>query len=325
MDHFLPTSDHETMTMSNGAMLLVKFTSFICGGVALSLSLTHKLADLSSLVTLLQTWTKISLGDNELVVPELFLGANLLPCKPDLPNMSASINIKEEKFSMKRFVFSATKLAEIKARVDPEFEQVMHCHASRVEMVLALIWKCAVAAKQAKNMGEFKPSVMFQAVNLRQRMSPLLPENAMGNFIWPFMLVVKEENDMELVQLVIQMRKSFNHFCNNDVNKFKGKEGIIKILEKLKEREEFFKKMGDTSVYRCSSWCKFPLYDADFGWGKALWHVSVNKMVNNTVALMDTRSRDEIEVILTLDEEEMKILETNQELLEYATINPSIN
>ncbi|XP_021911472.1 vinorine synthase-like [Carica papaya] len=287
------------MTISNGAMLLVKFTSFICGGVAVGVSPTHKLVDLPSLVTLFQTWTKFSLGDNEPVVPELFLGANLLPPKPDLPNMSASINIKAEKFSMKRFVFTAAKLAELKVRVDPEFGQ-------------------------AKNMGEFKPSVMFQAVNLRQRMSPPLPETAMGNFIWPFMVVVEEEKDMELVQLVIQMRKSFNHFCNNDANMFKGKDGTIKILEKLKERGEFFKKTGDMSVYKCSSWCKLPLYDTEFGWGKVLWHVSINKIVSNTVALMDTRSRNEIEVILTLDEEEMRILETNQELLEYATINPSI-
>lgn len=141
MDHFLPISDNETMTISNGAMLLVKFTSFICGGVAVGVSPTHKLVDLPSLVTLFQTWTKFSLGDNEPVVPELFLGANLLPPKPDLPNMSASINIKAEKFSMKRFVFTAAKLAELKVRVDPEFGQVMQCHASRVEMVLALIWK----------------------------------------------------------------------------------------------------------------------------------------------------------------------------------------
>ena len=78
------------------------------------------------------------------------------------------------------------------------------------------------------------------------------------------------------------------------------------------------------TVYKCSSWCKFPLYDTDFGWGKPLWHVSINKTVSNTIALADTPSRDGIEALSTLDEEEMTLFEENEKLLKYATLNPSI-
>lgn len=324
-DHFLPTNDYQTMELSNGAMLLVQFTSFTCGGASISLSMTHKLADISALVTFLQSWTNASRLFCKPVVPD-FIGPNLLPPRDDFPNMSTSVNIKATKFALRRFVFSASKIAELKDKVYDHFLLAMHRHPSRVEVVLALIWKCAMAANRLKS-ESFRPSVLFQAVNLRKRMTPPVPEAAFGNFVWPFMVLADEGNkdDLELHELVIEIRKAFNNFCNEKADKFKGEEGHLTILGALKERGEFFKNKREMTVYKCTSWCKFPLYDTDFGWGKPVWHVSVNKMVSNTIALADTRSGDGIEVLITLDDEEMAIFERNEELLEYATLNPSID
>ncbi|XWS49227.1 hypothetical protein CRYUN_Cryun13aG0145800 [Craigia yunnanensis] len=322
MDHFLPTTDPKTMELSNGAMFLVRFTSFTCGGVAISLSLTHKLADVSALLTLLQSWSSVCRGLSDPLTPDL-IGEKFLAPRDELSAMSASVNIAAEKFVLRRFVFSASKIAELKAKVDQEFQKVMQSYPSRVEVVLALLWKCAVATKKQKT-GSFGPSALFQAVNLRKRLSPPLPENAIGNFIWPFMVLAHEEKDLELHELVIQMRKSFNEFNNTKTNIFRGEGAPLAIMGALKERGEFFRNNREMTVYKCSSWCKFPLYDTDFGWGKPLWHVSINKLVSNTIALADTRSRDGIEALLTLDEEEMALFEQNEELLKYATLNPSI-
>ncbi|XVF13582.1 hypothetical protein REPUB_Repub08aG0219700 [Reevesia pubescens] len=310
------------MELSNGAMFLVRFTSFICGGVAISLSLTHKLADVSALLTLLQSWSSVCRGLNDPVTPDL-IGENFLAPRDELSAMSASVNIAAEKFVMRRFVFSASKIAELKAKVDEEFQKELQSHPSRVEVVLALLWKCAVATKKQKT-GSFAPTVLFQAVNLRKRLSPPLPETAIGNFISPFMVIANEEKDLELHELLIQMRKSFNEFNNTTTKIFKGEDAPLAIMGALKERGEFFRNNRGMTAYKCSSWCKFPLYDTDFGWGKPLWHVSVNKLLSNTIALADTRSRDGIEALLTLDEEEMGLFEQNEELLKYATRNPSI-
>ncbi|KAK6262751.1 hypothetical protein QUC31_008567 [Theobroma cacao] len=322
MDHFLPTTDTKTMELSNGAMFIVQLTSFTCGGVAISLSLTHKLADVSALLTLLQSWTAVCRGLSDPVTPDL-IGEKFLAPRDELSAMSASLNIAAEKFVLRRFVFSASKIAELKAKVDQEFQNEMPSHPSRVEVVLALLWKCAVACKKQKT-GSFGPTALFQAVNLRKRMSPPLPETAIGNFIWPFMVLAHEEKDLELPELVIQMRKSFIEFNNTKANMFRGEAAPLAIMGALKERGEFFRNNREMTVYKCSSWCKFPLYDTDFGWGKPLWHVSINKLVSNTIALADTRSRDGIEALLTLDEEEMALFEQNEELLKYATPNPSI-
>ncbi|XVE65258.1 hypothetical protein DITRI_Ditri07aG0166700 [Diplodiscus trichospermus] len=323
MDYFLPATDPETMEMSNGALFLVRFTGFTCGGVAIGISLTHKLADLSALITLLQSWSSVYRGLSDPVTPCL-IGEKFLAPRDELSAMSPSFDVAAENFVLRRIVFSASKIAELKAKVDQEFREVMQSHPSRVEVVLALLWKCVVDNKKQKT-GSFEPTALFQAVNLRKRMSPPLPETAFGNFVWPFMVLANEEKDLELHELVIQIRKSFNEFNNSRANHmFRGEGAASAIMEALKERGKFFRNNREMAVYRCSSWCKFPFYDTDFGWGKPIWHVSVNKLVNNTIALADTRSGDGIEAVLALDEEEMALFEQNEELLKYAALNPSI-
>ncbi|GMJ12485.1 hypothetical protein like AT3G30280 [Hibiscus trionum] len=322
MDHFLPTTDPTTMELSNGAMFLVRFTSFTCGGVAICFSLTHKLADVSALHTLVQTWSSLCRGSSNPVTP-LLIGENFLAPRDEFYAMSATVNIADEKFVQRRFVFSASKISELKAKVSHEFHEVLQSHPSRVEAVLALLWKCAVATKKQK-MGSFGPTTLFQAVNLRKRLSPPLPETAIGNFIWPIMVFAYEEKDLELHEVVIQMRKCLNEFNNTKANMFRGEGAASAIMGAIKERGEFFRSNKEMNVYKCSSWCKVPLYDIDFGWGKPLWVVSVNKLVSNTFALADTQSRDGIEALVTLDEEEMALFQQNEQLLKYATPNPSI-
>jgi hypothetical protein len=235
--------------------------------------------------------------------------------------MSASVQTAGAKFVARRFVFSASKVAELKEKVQSMVGRE-HFYVSRVEVVLALLWKCAVAVVKSKT-GLFKPTALFQAVNLRSRMDPPLPETVFGNFVWPFAVIVEEESGMEIHQLVQDMRKNKNDFLNNKANKFKGEGGFSALMEALKERGEIFKNKKELVAYKCSSWCKFPLYETDFGWGKSAWMTSANKLVSNTISLLDTGSGG-VEALITLDEEEMAIFECHEELLEYAFVNPSI-
>ncbi|KAG6687776.1 hypothetical protein I3842_11G089500 [Carya illinoinensis] len=285
LDLLLPTTDPETMELSKGSMWLMKFTMFTCGGTAVSVSLTHKIADMAGLLTLLRSWTEACRGSTQPVFPD-FIGASILPPR-EIPGMSGSLDIAGEKFIARRFVFSASKIVELKEKVTSMIGQEKY-YPSRVEVVLALLWKSAVSVVKSKT-GTFKPTALFQAVNLRPRMEPPLPETAFGNF----------------------------------ANKFKGEGGFPAIIEALKERGEIFKNRKDLVMYKCSSWCKFPLFETDFGWGKPAWMTSVNKLVSNTISLMDTSSGG-VEALVTLDEEEMALFERHEELLEFASVNPSI-
>ena len=51
-------------------------------------------------------------------------------------------------------------------------------------------------------------------------------------------------------------------------------------------REEHEK--GETDICRFTSWCKFPLNEADFGWGKPNW-VSGTPKPLEMVSLNDTK------------------------------------
>ncbi|KAF5470856.1 hypothetical protein F2P56_011344 [Juglans regia] len=74
----------------------------------------------------------------------------------------------------------------------------------------------------------------------------------------------------------------------------------------------------------CVTWCRNPLYDADFGWGKPTWVTVATMVLNNPIVLMDTRDGSGIEAWITLSEEDMALFEHDKELLEFASFNPSV-
>ena len=245
--------------------------------------------------------------------------------------MSASVNIAAaDKFTTRRLVFEASKVEELKNRVKTaleigeDSEGAVVFQPSRVEVVLALIWRSALLASKAKT-ASFKPSALFQAVNLRPRMVPAVPDTAVGNFVWPFTVTVEEESEVELHVLVKKMRNAMREFLETKAERFKEEGGFGVVMEALKERGELLKNKEKEGVvvYKCTSWCKFPLHEVDFGWGKPAWTCSVNKMVSNTIALMDTKDAG-VEAFVTLDEGHMPFFQQHHQLLHYALLNPSL-
>ena len=111
LDQFLLTTDLETMEIAAGSLWIVKFMHFVYGGTAISISLTHKIANISALITLLKSWTATCRGefDPPLVVPD-FSGSTILQPR-EIPGLSGSVNLAAEKFTARRFVIDAKKIA----------------------------------------------------------------------------------------------------------------------------------------------------------------------------------------------------------------------
>ncbi|XP_054796112.1 tabersonine-19-hydroxy-O-acetyltransferase-like [Prosopis cineraria] len=311
------------MLLSNGSLFFVQFTMFGCGGTAIGICISHKISDLATFLTILQSWTAACRGAGDPYVPDLGLASSLLPPR-EIPVMSASVNMAVDKFTTRRFVFSPSMVEALKRGIETALgKDNDQFRPSRVEVVLALIWRCAVLSHSSKT-GLFKRSAMFQGVNLRPRMEPPVPATVIGNLVLPFVVMVEEEKEMELHEVVKKMRKGMKEFIEKKARKFKEGDGVEAVMEFLKERGEMMKKKKEeTVVYKCSSWCRSALYDVDYGWGNPVWMSSVNKMVSNTVALLDSRDGG-VEALVTLDEQEMKIFEHHQEILHYAQLNPSM-
>ncbi|KAJ7964779.1 vinorine synthase-like [Quillaja saponaria] len=322
--HLVPTYDPKTAeeltSMSEGCMVLIKFVSFSCGGTALSLSTSHKLIDLATLITLLRSWSSACRGSPDPIIPDLYTAASLLPPK-EIPDTTGSKIIAEKKFASRRFVFTPSKIEELKSKLFT----ALGYHVSRVEAVTALIWISAANALKCKTKS-FMPTLMVQAVNLRTRMEPPLPESSIGNLMWMFSVIVEKEKEMELQELVKKL-KGLKKSVNEKVNKFKGEDVVGLVEESLKERVECLEQRKDNLVvYICSSWCGFPLLETcDFGWGKPAWLTSIAKnLMTNTVYLMDTKEVGGVEALVHLDEEEMNLFQSNQQLLQFASVNPDI-
>ena len=194
---------------------------------------------------------------------------------------------------------------------------------TRVEAVLALLWKCASAASRTNRKSTTRPTIMSQIVNIRKRVSPPLPENSVGNFLGHFLAHPEAaESKLELKDLAIQLRKGLEGFSKIHVPKLQDENAFLTVCEALKDMEIAYN--DDIDFYGCSSWCRFSFYDADFGWGRPKWVSIASYKFKNSIMLLDISDGKGIEAWVTLSEEDMALMESNQELLEYAALNPRI-
>ncbi|KAK0599699.1 hypothetical protein LWI29_007777 [Acer saccharum] len=72
---------------------------------------------------------------------------------------------------------------------------------------------------------------------------------------------------------------------------------------------------GEFFTFNYTSLCRYPVYEADFGWGRPVWVAWGGLPYKNLTILMDTKSRDGIEAWIHLNEEDMTKFENDQELL----------
>lgn len=313
LKRLLPT-DPKTVESCSRAVAIFQFTAFECGGVSISASICHKMGDISTLSTFLQAWTAATVNAaGEVETPE-FIGGSLLPHQ-NLPIMT-NAGLSRGKCRTQRLVFSGRKMGMLRAQITDRRQA-----PSRVEAALAVILKSAVTASRSLS-GSTRSAILFQTVNIRNRMSPPIGEKSVGNLLWQFP-VFMEEREIRLYEVVAKMRKDMAEFCNGKASKLKGQEGVMEVMGCIGRWAIHL--LTNRDIYRCSSWCRTPLYEAaDFGWGTPAWVSSAGQEMRNVITLVDTRDGSGVEAWVTLDEKEMDVFEKSEELLQFASINPTV-
>ncbi|XP_022726134.1 BAHD acyltransferase BIA1-like [Durio zibethinus] len=314
---FLPIKTESTEA-ATGRILLVKVNFFQCGGMAIGVSISHKIADLCTLGKFVNSWAATTRGSSEVVFPEFGCAASFLP-PTDLSFTMPAMEFNHQRAAMRRLVFDASKISMLKARSASRGVP----QPTRVQAVAALIWKCGMVASTSNLGGFTKPSVLRQVVNLRKRLKPPLPENSVG-YLVSYFTVQTQDSEMELQGLVQQLKNGIREFSENYVKKLQGTEAISTIFEAAKEVGNLSKRY-DIDFYNCLSWCGFDLYEADFGWGKPIWVSVAGATTPNIFLLMDTRDGEGIEAWVALTEPEMAFFEHNEELLTFASVDPSVS
>ncbi|KAK3013153.1 hypothetical protein RJ639_008576 [Escallonia herrerae] len=280
------------------SLLGIQVTFFACGGMAISLSISHKIADGCTISTFLSDWAAISYPSGKEVSPE-FIATSILHL--DVPFVVPGIELEKRDCITKRFVFDAPKIAKLKAMAaDSGAPQ----NPTRVEVVTALLYKCAVAASSAKN------SLLIQLVNMRARVVPPLSSTSVGNFSWYFTTTPKRESETKLQDYVRGLRDGIGQLCDKNVNNLKVNDWLLAVLASTEDVKVLF---DDLDIYR------YPLYKVDFGWGKPVWLRMADGVVKNTFVLFDDGKGDGIEAFVTLEEEDMAIFQSDEELLAFTS------
>lgn len=300
-------------------ILAFQVNIFDCGGMAIGVCISHKIADALSLTLFLNNWAATARGDSDYTntVSPRFDLATLFPPR-SISGFKPSTGIAKDKIVTKRFVFSASKIAKLRAKYadDGACGELETRRPTRIEALSAFIWSRFMATTQGKPDPE-KLYTVLHAVNLRTRMDPPLPEYYFGN-ISRFAIALLSVNSKELEcsgNIVDEVRDAIRKIDGNYVRKLQ-EAGSVGHLDFMKDRAEKIRK-GDVVSFGFSSLCRFPLYETDFGWGKPIWVGSASLTFKNLVVFMDTSSSGGIEAWINMNEEDMARLESDKELLAF--------
>ncbi|OWM76173.1 stemmadenine O-acetyltransferase-like [Punica granatum] len=315
MNKLLPVKLHVVSELG----MVVQVNLFDCGGLGISLCLSHKIADALSFFTFLNSWAAIARGDAYIISP-CFDSASLFP-PISISGYPGNSGITTGIIT-RRFVFEAASIAGLQAKYTNNDSRDRG--PTRVEALSAFIWSRYVAStgKGSGDTTENKIYTLLHAVNLRTRMEPPLSERNFGN-ISRIAITIPSTDAIEggrLHEIVNQVREAIRQVDAEYVRKLQQGDGHLNFL---KERYAKVSK-GEVIPFSCTSLCRFPMYEADFGWGKPAWVASATLPFKNVVVFLDTKSGDGIEAWCNFKEEDMACFEKDEELLSYVSPNSSV-
>nr|GMD30147.1 vinorine synthase-like [Ipomoea batatas] len=123
------------------------------------------------------------------------------------------------------------------------------------------------------------------AVNLRARMNPPLPDATFGN-LWSLATTVTPSDEAAQGDLVFQLRTSIRQINAEYVEALQNGKGHS---ERLRKWHEIMFSKGEAEFCKFSSWCRFPIYEVDFGWGRPVWACTATVPYKNVVRMMSTK------------------------------------
>ncbi|THG23193.1 hypothetical protein TEA_016035 [Camellia sinensis var. sinensis] len=251
--------------------------------------------------------------------PLLLVQVNLFPCNRVVVTVKMSHKIADG-FSVGIFMkgWSDNALGSPDAIV-PDFNATSSCFPPRDDIpIISLTFK-NITQKVVKKRSRFgrspRPYALVGGASMRSRFVPPMPKYSFGNIVGMLWAMLdNDDHDYEsqathLANLVCQLRKGSQE--SNDDNKTTE----IASLRQVNR--------DDMEMYAHSSWCRFLMYETDFGWGKLTWVSPTDEGAPVGIALVDARDGEGVEIWVNLFEEDMALFEADQELLAYASPNPS--
>ncbi|KAJ6847699.1 putative shikimate O-hydroxycinnamoyltransferase [Iris pallida] len=268
----IPAVDY-TDDISAFPLLVLQVTHFKCGGASLGVGMQHHVADGSSGLHFINSWSDISRGLGISLPP--FIDRTLLRARdnpaPSFPHVeyqpAPSMNIQpvtpkatENVTSVSMFKITSQQLSVLKSKVKSKY--------SSYALLAGHVWRCACIARELPKDQRTK---LYCATDGRTRLQPPLPDGYFGNVIFT----------------ATPMADAGEVTCDNDgleaaaarIQNALGRmddEYLRSALDYLELQPDLTKLVRGAHTFRCpnigiTSWTRLPIHDADFGWGRPIF------------------------------------------------------
>jgi hypothetical protein len=295
-------------------LVSVQVSTFECGGLAVGLRVSHKICDIATLTSFVNGWATTSrVGIDEVPRPSFAL-PSLFPTRETTQILKATPVKNGARVVTRTFVFSRSAVANLQviARTRDDDLEGGKGQPSRVQVVTAIVWRALIKVAKLKH-GYLRPSALIHGVEMRKRSALPIPPNCFGNMLRVSMARFEaDESKMGLPDLVIPVRQAIRDAVSDCRNAISYDDLLLGAAGSFSEWNEEASK-GEIDVYTFTSWCGFPIYEVDFGWGKPAWVSSPHKPVP-VVNLLDTKDGG-VEVWMTAEEKGMILFQQDPEII----------
>ncbi|KAK2632176.1 hypothetical protein EUGRSUZ_L01904 [Eucalyptus grandis] len=283
-------------------LVVIQVNTFECGGIAIGLRSAHKISDMYTMAIFANSWATACRGNKDVTVCPSFELSSLFPMKVSaVANWPPPRIIGNKEFEVSRFKFSSDALSKLRALAgdDAKDSTANNFQPSRVEVVSALISKALVKIDQCRHM----------------------PANSCGNFF----SMISGRSDQPMAG---KTNPEFNEMVNiihNMISDAKTKYATIVSKEEFcstvgNSIAELVKVASSSEVFTISfsSWCRFGLYEIDFGWGRPVLvsNISLNL---RSIFLIDDEESKTIDAWITTTGDEMILLKQDPDILAFTS------
>ncbi|KAL8188965.1 hypothetical protein R6Q57_029485 [Mikania cordata] len=293
-------------------LLTVQVNVFECGSLVIGVTASHKVTDAYNLAMFVNEWASMNRTgcSNGSYAPSFDNLGSIFP-PMDIPLLEPEPIKFDPKpvILTKRYVFNKTAISNLRVKAGP-----YNTTCSRVTLVSSLIWNTLITIDHVKS-GRFRDCLLVPAMSLRGKIGSPVSETSFGNIWIPYLIrflqTGSESKFLDLVSVIQETTRSTISW----ITKASGEEICTKAREGYNAAYEEAK-LNKFCVI--TSWCRFPLYDADFGWGKPCW-VTAAARGFDMITLMDDKHGDGVEAWVSLNEKDMHLFEQDQDIIAFTT------
>ncbi|KAK6153517.1 hypothetical protein DH2020_013156 [Rehmannia glutinosa] len=255
LNHLLSRQSYQVDNATD-PLLSIQITKFKCGGLVISVTVSHRIADVSSIGTFIAAWSNANNppeGDKTITIGPSFNSPMLFPGK-NLENQMEQIKTRDPNIVVKRLLFNKEAIESLRSELNGDDGLFI----SRVRVVSGLIAKALIGVEIAKH-GKSKACVIAQAVNIRGRTIPPLPKHSCGNLAIPSVTKTKDNHIMGFHELVCLLGGAIDKTIADcaEILSLGTEDGcnvIFQSVAKMNERSESGEEM---KVLLFSDWSRF--------------------------------------------------------------------